>query len=112
MREHLAYIISKTIIVQIYGNYPKFATPDNEMIARMLHLPPDKNRLHNKKSAQLVKEHTAENKIDNRSIYYILDQIRKDTDLYLHVKQHESKRDIKGAFFAIHCRWLGQNMSM
>ena len=48
----------------------------------MLHLPPDKNRLHDEQSAQSVKEHTAENEIDNRNVYDILDQICKDTDLY------------------------------
>ena len=43
------------------------------MIAKMLHLPPDKNRLHNEQSAQSVKEHTAEYKINNRSVYEIMD---------------------------------------
>ena len=38
------------------------------MIARMLHLPLDKNKLHNKKSALSVKEPMAEYKIDNISI--------------------------------------------
>ena len=35
----LASIIRKTIKVQTYGDYPMYATPDNEMIMRMLHLP-------------------------------------------------------------------------
>ena len=39
----------------------------------------------------------------------ILDQICKDTDLYPYVKQHKSKRDGRGAFYAIHSRWLGSN---
>ena len=43
VRASLVYIIRKTIIFQTYGDYPKYATPDNEMIARMLHLPTDKN---------------------------------------------------------------------
>ena len=47
MRAPLAYIVRKTITVQIYGNYPKFATPDDEMITKMLHLPPNKNGLPN-----------------------------------------------------------------
>ena len=42
-------------------------------------------------------------------VYDILDQICKDTDLYPYVKQHKSKRDSKGAFYAIHSRWLGPN---
>ena len=48
----LAYIIRKSITVQTYGEYPMYATPDNEMIARMLHLPPDKNKLLSEKDAQ------------------------------------------------------------
>ena len=54
IRVPLAYIIRKTITVQVYGDYPKYATPDDKMIARMLHLTPDKNKLHNKQSAQSV----------------------------------------------------------
>ena len=54
IRETLAFVIRKTIIVQTYGDYPKY-----EMITRMLHLPPHKNRLHNEQGAQSVKEHTA-----------------------------------------------------
>ena len=41
----------------------------------MSYLPPDKKRLHNEQSAQSVKEHTAEYKIDYRSVYDIFDQI-------------------------------------
>ena len=61
----LSYLIRKTITVQNYGGYSRYATPDDEMIARMLHLPLDKNRLHYEQSMQSVKEHTAEYKIDN-----------------------------------------------
>ena len=32
--------------VQVYGEYPKYVAPDNEMITRMLYLRPDKNKLH------------------------------------------------------------------
>ena len=86
VRAPLAYIIRKTITVQPYGDYPKYPTPDDKMITEILHLPPDKNKLHNKQSAQSVKEHRAEYKIDNRSVYVILDQICKNTDLYPYVK--------------------------
>ena len=48
MRAPLAYIIRKDIAVQTYGNYHKYATSDDEMIARILPLPSDKNKLHNK----------------------------------------------------------------
>ena len=37
-----AYIIRKTIRVQVYGDYHKYATSDNEMMARMLNPPLDK----------------------------------------------------------------------
>ena len=36
------YVISRTIVVQTNGDYPTFATSDNKMIARMIHLPSDK----------------------------------------------------------------------
>ena len=104
MREPLSYVVRKTIIVQTYGDYHKYVTPDDEMISRMLHLPPDRNRLHSKQSAQSINKHMAEYKIDNKSIYDILDQICKDTDLNLYFKQHQSMRDDKGEFYAIHSR--------
>ena len=43
-RTPLVYIIRKTILVQTYGEYPKYATPNDKMIARMLYLTPDKNK--------------------------------------------------------------------
>ena len=98
-----------TITVQTYGDYPMYATPDNEMITRMLHLPSDKNKVHNEQSAQLVTQHTTEYKIDNMTVYDIQDEICKDTDLYPYVKQHKSKRDEGGVFHSIHSRWLGPN---
>ena len=100
----LAYVIRKTITVQTYSVYPMYATPDDEMITRTLHLPPDRNKVHNKQSAKSVIEHTTEYKIGNGTVYDILNQICKDTNLYRYVKQHKSKRDGKGAFYAIHSR--------
>ena len=41
----LSFAIRKTIIVQTYGNYPTYTTPDDEMITRMLQLPKEKNKL-------------------------------------------------------------------
>ena len=38
----------------------------------------------------------AEYEIDNRSVYDILDQICKNTDLYPYVKQHKSKHSTPG----------------
>ena len=53
--------------------------------------------------------HTTEYKIENRTVYNILDQICKDTDLNPYIKQQKSKRDGKGAFYTTHSRWLGPN---
>ena len=36
-----------------------------------------------------------------------MDHTCKDIDLHSYVKQHKSKRDRRGAFYAIHFRWLG-----
>ena len=104
-----AHTIRKAIIVQAYGDFYKYAIPDNEIITRMLHISSDKNRLQIKQSAQLVQEHTTAYTIDNRSVYDIFGQICKDTQLYLYIKQHKSKRDGTGAFYVIHSRWLGPN---
>ena len=41
IRAPLAYVIRKTITVQVYGEYVKYVTLDDKMIARMLHLPPN-----------------------------------------------------------------------
>ena len=100
MRAPLACIVRKTIIVQIHGDYPKYETPDDKIIA-MLHLSPDKNKLQNEQSAQSVKEHTEEYKIEKRSVYDILDQIYNNTDLYPYVRQHKPRRNGREAFYAI-----------
>ena len=44
------------------------------MIARMLYLHPDKNKLHDKQSSQQVKEHTLEYEINSWS-YILPDQM-------------------------------------
>ena len=72
IRASLAYIIKKTTIVQVYSDLPKHATPDDEMIARMLHLHPGKNKLHNEQVAQSIIKHMAEYEIDNKSVCDIL----------------------------------------
>ena len=86
IRAPFAYVIRKNIVVETSSNYPEYATPDNEIIAMMLHLPPEKNKLLSHCDIKSVKVHTAEYKIDNRNVYDILDQICKDTDLYQFVK--------------------------
>ena len=65
------------------------------MIARMLDLPQEKE--------QDPPWEWCPYKIDNRTVYDIWDQIWKDTDLYPYVKQHKSKRDGWGVYYAIHC---------
>ena len=107
MRAPLAYVTRKNIIVEMHGDYPQYVTLDDKMIIRMLHLPPEKNELLLEHDAQSERACTAEYKIDNRSVYDILDQICKDNNLYPYVKQQNSKRDSRGAFYAIHSRWLG-----
>ena len=51
----------------------------------------------------------SEYEMDNRTVYDILNQICKHTDLYPYVKQHKSKRDGRGAFYAIHFWQMGLN---
>ena len=109
MRASLAYILRMTITVYTHGDYPKYLTPNKEMIAKMLHLPLDKNKFHNEQSAQSMTEGMVEYKIDSSSVYDILDLVCKDTDLYTYVKQHKSKSEGRGAFYAICSRWLGMN---
>ena len=82
MRAPLAYVIRKTITIQTYGNFPMYATPDHKMITRMLHFPKEKNKLLQETNAQTVQAHIPEYKIDNRTVYDILDQICKDKNLY------------------------------
>ena len=54
IRASLAYIIRKTITLQTYGDHPMYVTTDGKMITNMLHLPSDKNKMHNKQSAKSV----------------------------------------------------------
>ena len=42
----LAYIIRKTILVQTYGEYPKYVTLDDEIITKMLNLPQTKTNFY------------------------------------------------------------------
>ena len=100
IRASLAYVIRKTIVVQVHGEYISYATPDDKIITKMLHLPPDKNRL----KLESSKKHTQEYEIDSRTIYNIIYHICKDTDLYPYFKQHKSMRGSRGAFYAIHSR--------
>ena len=100
IRAPLVYIIRKAILVEIHGDDCTYMTPDDEMIANMQHLPPETNKLHNKKIAQPVKDNMAEFKLDSRSVHYILDQICKDIDLDPYVKQHKSKMDRRRAILS------------
>ena len=95
--------------VQTYGDYPTYATLDDKMIARMLHLPSEKDKGLHETNTQTVQVHMAEYKIDNRTIYNVLDQIYKDTDLYPYVKHNKSKSHGRGTYYNIQSRWLGPN---
>ena len=97
------------IIVQTYGDYPMYMTPDNQIFAKLLHLLQLKSKPVLEHNVHLTKKLTAEYKIDNRTVYDIFDQICKDTNLCPYVKQHKSNTDGYGAFFAIHSRWLCPN---
>ena len=46
------------------GYYLLYATPDIEMIARMLHLPVDKNMIYIEQSVQAFTEHKPEYEIE------------------------------------------------
>ena len=56
-RAPLACIIRKTIIVWTFNAYPRYATADDEMIPKMLHLPPYKKKLLWEYDTSSVKEH-------------------------------------------------------
>ena len=94
----MAYITRKTVNVQTYGDYPSYATTDDKTVTRLLHLLSNNNKVHNEQSALSVRGLMPEYKIDNRTVYDILDQICKNIYLYPYVKQHKSKRDGRGAF--------------
>ena len=83
----MACVVTKTVTVKSQSVYPSHATPDDEMINRMLHLPSDKNKIYNKQSVQSVIQHKPENEIDNRTVYDILYQTCKETHLHPYVKQ-------------------------
>ena len=59
IRAPLAYVIRKILVFETYGDYLKYSTLDDKIIARMLHLPPEKNRVLLEHSIQSVKVHTA-----------------------------------------------------
>ena len=102
----LAYVTRKTITFQTYGDYPTYATPDDEMIARMLNLPPNKNKHLLEISADRVKDHTAEYIIGNRMVYVTSVRIQ----ICIHTSTNTSPQEMEeGYFYAIHSRWLGPN---
>ena len=104
----LAYIIRKTVVVQTYGPYPWYATPHDNMITKMLQLPKKQNRLCSELDANNYTGQKMVCGIDNKTDNDILNHICKDTDLYHHFKQ-KPRQDGRGAFYAIHARWLVPN---
>ena len=87
-------------------------THDNEMMMGMLHLLPDKNKILLDSDVLSTKAHTSEYKIDNRSVYDILDQIYKNTDLYPYVKQQSRQGMVEGHIMSSSPGGWAQIMSM
>ena len=99
IRAPLAYIIRNTITVQIIGDCPTYATCDNKMIARMLDLPQDKNKLLSEGDVQRVQVCMAKYEINNRMVYDMLDQICKDADLFFLMSSSISPRGMVAGYF-------------
>ena len=64
-------------------DYHKYVIPQDKMITIMLKLTTDKIVHFLEENAQSVREQPAEFQIDKRSVYDNLDQIFKDTDMYM-----------------------------
>ena len=96
VRAPLAYVIKKNIQVQTYSEYPKYATPDDKMIARMWHLPHERNKILLESNIQSTKTHKAEYKIDNRTVHDILNRSAR-TLTCIHMSKSISPRGmVKG----------------
>ena len=54
VRAPFVYVIRKMMIAQTYSEYLRYVTLDDEMISRMSHLFPNKNRLKLKNSNTIV----------------------------------------------------------
>ena len=57
IRASLVYIIRRTILVQTYGDNPMCVTSHNEMVARMLHIPPERKKVLLEYNVNSVKEY-------------------------------------------------------
>ena len=62
------------------------------MKGRMPDLLKEHNRFDREKMTRCREDYTTACKTDNRNIYDTLDQISKDTELCLYVKQHKFKQ--------------------
>ena len=60
-----------------------YMTPDDEMMAMILHLPQDKYRLYDEQSAHSVKEQIAEFKIDNRSVWDFWSDLQEHWSVFI-----------------------------
>ena len=92
------------MIVQTFGDYPRYATPDDEVIARILHLPQEMNILPWKHEASRVKEHIEEYKIDNRSVYDIIRPAK--ITISIHMSSSTSPRGTAEGHFMPSTTWL------
>ena len=61
------------MVIETYDIYLWYMTPHDKMIARMLYLSKEQNKLCKEEMASYKKEHTPAYKIDNRTIYDILE---------------------------------------
>ena len=100
IRAPLTYVTRKITVIQTYVDYCRYAMPDDEMIIKMLNLSADKDSPSLESQSSSIKEHTAEYKIDNRTVYDILERI------CIHMFNYKYKMDGREAFYAIH---LGPN---
>ena len=64
LRSHQCVVKSSSSI-----NHQENHSPDNDMITRMSHLPPDENKLLLEHNIHSVKEHIEEYDVDNRTVY-------------------------------------------
>ena len=96
-RGPLSYVIRKAIIVQTYDTNSWYATPDDKIIAKMLHLLMKQNRLCKESMASSRKKHTIVYRVDNIT-NEVLDQICKDKACILMSNRTSPSKMLEGLF--------------
>ena len=79
-------------------------TPDDKMIIRMLHAPINVNNEYANALETRIKQIETFT-LNERMVYYILDQIYKTTDWYPYVKKFKKSCSGWVACYAIHSKW-------